>query len=75
MSNWSKILTREQVGAHLMRHAELNPARMASNLKWWLERSAPQLRALQSGAWAANDSETYMLARSLLAHPATRAAA
>ena len=67
MSNWSKILTRAQVEAHLMAHLELDPVTIPQECKWWLGRDAVQLRVERAAAWRCNDGERYMIAQSLLA--------
>lgn len=66
-SPWTDILSAEQIAAYHARTAELDRGFAARDKAFWEGRTAAQLSSLRAGAWDANDSTTYQLARSYIA--------
>lgn len=67
MSQWTDILTAEQLDADYKIIASIDP-RMASHSRtFWESRTIAQLQALRAGAWNANLSDQYQMAQSYLA--------
>lgn len=67
MWTWNTILTKDQIEADLALTAKLDPHHAAESRKFWESQSAIRLSCLASGAWQANDRDTYVKARSYLA--------
>lgn len=67
MSAWSALLSSAEIEARHERTEKLDPRFARTNRAWWETRTVEELRAAASGAWYANDAETYQLARSYLA--------
>lgn len=67
MSPWSHILTAAEIDERFAKTASLDP-RFARNQRAFYEgRTVAQLDGMAGGAWFANDSDTYQLARSFAA--------
>lgn len=66
-SPWKDILTLAQIAVHHALNASIDPAFAARNRAFYESRTLSQLRALSDGAWAANDSTIYQMARSYAA--------
>lgn len=67
MWTWATILTKDQIEADLALTARLDPRHADESRKFWESQSAVKLSCLASGAWQANDRDTYVKARSYLA--------
>jgi hypothetical protein len=67
MSQWSKILTPAEIDAYHALIARLDAAFATGDRKWWMSRTADELRAEAAASWNANTPTTYQLARSYLA--------
>lgn len=66
-SPWTDILSADQIAALYALTATLDARFAASEREFWESRTAAELRSLKAGAWDANDSTTYQMARSYLA--------
>lgn len=67
MSQWSEILSAEQIEAKYAATAKLDARFAARSKAFWQIQSVNSLRSLMAGAWTANDPEGYQMARSYLA--------
>lgn len=67
MNLWTETLDASGLAAHYAVTAKLDPRFAREEREFYETRSAAQLRALAAGAWNANNSTGYMLARSYLA--------
>lgn len=67
MSQWSEILSAEQLEAKYAATAKLDPRFAQKSKAFWEIQSVNSLRAHMAGAWTANDAEGYQMARSYLA--------
>ena len=66
--NWATILSPQELEAYwakLLRDDHTFFNRRAR--QWWDSRTLPELRGALSGAWDANEMNTYVLARSYIA--------
>lgn len=64
---WSTILSPAQLEADHALTMRLDPRHAIESRKFWESRTVIQLEILKSGAWMANDPDTYQKARSYLA--------
>lgn len=67
MSQWSHVLNAAEIAARFTLTASLDPRFARSQREWYETRTASELRSAMNGAWNANDSDGYQLARSFLA--------
>lgn len=67
MSQWSHILTADELDARFALTASLDARFARSQREWYETRTVNELRSAMNGAWNANDSDGYQLARSFLA--------
>lgn len=67
MSQWSHILTAAEIDAQFALTASLDPSFARQQREWYETRTTNELRSAMNGAWNANDSDGYQLARSFLA--------
>lgn len=67
MSQWSEILSAEQLAERTALTAKLDPTFARRQHEFYSTQPANRLRSLQAGAFTANDAEGYQLARSYLA--------
>lgn len=67
MSQWTEILSAEQLAASYATTAKIDPAFASRSKAFWETQSVAALRGLRAGAWTANDPEGYQMARSYLA--------
>lgn len=65
---WNNILTVEQIEARYALTMQLDPRFALAERNFWETRNVCQLSCLASGAWEANDADTYQMARSYLHH-------
>lgn len=66
-NRWTDILSEAGLDARHARYAEIDPRFAKSQREFYEGRTAAQLKGLEHGAWMANDSDGYQLARSYLA--------
>jgi len=66
-SQWSHVLSAAELAAHYELTASLDPSFARRERDFYESRTAPELRALQAGAWNACQADTYQMARSYLA--------
>ena len=64
---WYHILSKRALEERHALTARLDPAFAAASRAFWEARTAIELSTIAAGAWYANDSDTYQLARSYLA--------
>jgi hypothetical protein len=67
VNRFATILSPADIAAQHALTMRLDPAFARTSLAWWQGRTESQLRSLRSGAWFANDGETFQLASSYLA--------
>lgn len=68
---WTDTLTTEQLEAYYTLTAKIDPAFAARDRKFWETRSYDQCNSLMFGAWQANNSDMYLMARSYRARSKT----
>ena len=64
MSQWSEVLSAEQLDARYAKVSKLDPSFAAKQRRWYDAQSKSALISAANGAWMANDPEGYQLARS-----------
>ena len=67
MSQWSHILTAAELDEQFALTARLDPSFARQQREWYEARTVQELRSHMNGAWNANDSDGYQLARSFIA--------
>ena len=67
MSQWTHVLTPEEVSALYALTESLDPRFARQEREFYETRNENDLRALITGAWHANDADGYQRARSYLA--------
>jgi hypothetical protein len=67
LSPWVDILSRAELEAYHRLTASLDPGFAERERAWWEGRTAGELRSTRGGAWYANDTHGYQMARSYLA--------
>ena len=67
MSQWTEILSSEQLEARYASVAKLDAKFAVQSKAFWEIQSVNTLRGLMMGSWTANDAEGYQMARSYLA--------
>jgi len=67
MSQWSHVLTAAEIEAQFALTASLDPSFARQQREWYETRTVAQLKGAAAGAWTANDSDGYQLARSFIA--------
>lgn len=64
--DWATILTPDQIEAHWQDMAAHWPSMAKRSRDWWESRTLPELHGRLSGAWRANELDSYVIARSYI---------
>jgi hypothetical protein len=67
MSQWTRILTAAELDTLFALTAKLDPRFARQQREWYEARTVQELRSHMNGAWNANDSDGYQMARSFIA--------